>query len=137
MKLVIGILLLLLAIQVVPYGRAHENPPVVAEPMWDAPATRAVARRACFDCHSNQTVWPAYSRVAPASWLVQHDVEEGRETMNFSEWNRPQTHADDAAQEVLEKKMPPAAYLLMHPEARLSDAEREQLARSLSRMFTP
>ena len=61
----------------VPYGRDHVNPPVGAEPSWDSPETRALARQACFDCHSNETEWPAYSTVAPVSWLIQHDVSEG------------------------------------------------------------
>lgn len=68
------LLVLLLAIQLVPYGRDHTNPPVVAEPAWDSPATRALFVRACADCHSNQTVWPWYSHVAPVAWLVAHDV---------------------------------------------------------------
>ena len=75
-----------LLIQLVPYGHAHDNPPVAAEPNWDSPQTRELAQRACFDCHSNETTWPWYSNVAPVSWLVQHDVDEGREYLNFSRW---------------------------------------------------
>jgi hypothetical protein len=68
----VGIILLILVggfllIQLVPYGRAHANPPVVKEPAWDSPTTRALAKRACFDCHSNETVWPWYTNVAPVS----------------------------------------------------------------------
>ena len=59
-----------LLIQLVPFGRDHTNPPVVQEPNWDSPATRELAQRACFDCHSNETVWPWYSNIAPVSWLV-------------------------------------------------------------------
>src|SRR5690348_15393640 len=76
--------------QAVPYGRSHSNPPVTAEPKWNSPQTRALAVRACFDCHSNQTKWRWYSNIAPVSWLVQRDVDGGRGTLNFSEWNRPQ-----------------------------------------------
>ena len=54
--------------QLVPYGRDHSNPPVTAEPNWDSPETRALFKRACFDCHSNETVWPWYAYVAPFSW---------------------------------------------------------------------
>ena len=61
-------------IQLVPVQRT--NPPVVAEPPWDSPETRALAVRACFDCHSNETVWPWYAYVAPVSWLVAHDTDE-------------------------------------------------------------
>ncbi len=76
----------LAAIQFVPYGRDHTNPPVTASPAWDSPRTEQLVRAACYDCHSNETVWPWYSSVAPASWLLQRDVDEGRDHMNFSEW---------------------------------------------------
>jgi hypothetical protein len=59
-----GVLGTLLAMQLVPYGRAHTNPPVTGEPTWDAPGTRALAKQACFDCHSNETEWPAYAHIA-------------------------------------------------------------------------
>jgi Haem-binding domain len=64
--------------QLVPYGHNRVNPPIVSEPAWDSPATRRLVRRACFDCHSNETAWPAYSQIAPVFWLVQHDVNEGQ-----------------------------------------------------------
>jgi hypothetical protein len=130
-----GLVLVLafVAIQFLPYGRDHVNPPVVAEPSWDSPETRALARQACFDCHSNETEWPAYSTVAPVSWLIQHDVSEGRAVLNFSEWQRPQEEAKEAAEEVLEGAMPLRMYQLMHAHARLSAADRERLARGLER----
>lgn len=87
-SLLIALVVMLVAslgIQAVLYGRQHSNPPVVAEPKWDAPQTRSLAARACFDCHSNETVWPWYSNFAPISWLVQRDVDEGRRALNFSE----------------------------------------------------
>lgn len=89
--------------------------------------------QACFDCHSNETEWPAYSSVAPVSWLIQHDVVEGRALLNFSEWQRPQEGAADASEEVSEREMPPPLYRLMHAHARLSDAERDRLAQGLAR----
>ncbi len=85
----LGVLGTLLAIQLVPYGRDHGNPPVTGEPTWDAPETRTLAKQACFDCHSNETEWPAYASIAPAPWLVQRDVNQGRAVLNFSEWPRP------------------------------------------------
>ena len=113
-----------LAIQFVPYGRDHAKPPVVAEPAWDSDLTRDLAVRACFDCHSNETVWPWYSNIAPISWAVQRDVEAGRDELNFSEWHHSQD-GDKAAETVRDKSMPPRQYLLTHPEARLP---QEQLA---------
>ena len=120
-------------IQFVPYGRAHVNPPVSTEPSWDSPGTRVLAKLACFDCHSNETEWPRYSRLAPVSWLIQRDVFEGRAVLNFSEWQRPQEGGKDAAEEVLEGEMPPRIYQLMHAHARLSAADRERLAEGLER----
>jgi mono/diheme cytochrome c family protein len=132
-RIALGVLACLFAIQLVPYGRDHVNPKAVSEPIWDSPATRALAKRACFDCHSNETEWPAYARIAPASWLVQHDVTEGRAVLNFSEWQRPQEKWKDAAEELLEGEMPPAMYRMMHAHARLSDEDRDRLARGLTR----
>lgn len=128
---------LLAAIQLVPYGRDHANPPVLGEPAWDSPETRALAERACFDCHSNQVTWPAYSHVAPVSWLVQRDVDNARAHLNFSEWTRPQRDADEAAEEVREGEMPLKIYTLMHAHARLTPAERERLAAGLERTISP
>jgi hypothetical protein len=121
--------------QTVPYGNRHSNPEVVAEPVWDSPRTRELAKRACFDCHSNETKWPGYSKVAPLSWAMQRDVEMGRKVMNVSEWNRPQDLAHESGATVIRRDMPPRSYLMMHPEARLTDAETEELARGLDATF--
>ena len=118
-------------IQFVPYGHDHSNPPVTAEPAWDSPRTEALAHDACFACHSNETEWPWYTNVAPFSWLVQHDVDEGRATLNFSEWNRFQFELQDISDVVREGAMPPTQYTLIHGDARLTDAERRQLAAGL------
>ena len=123
---------LLLAIQLVPYGRQHTNPPVTAEPAWPDPAVRDLAVRACFDCHSNQVVWPWYSNIAPVSWLVQSDVDRARTILNFSTWDVPQLGAREAAEIVLAGEMPPAKYRLLHRSANLSSAEAAQLAQGLS-----
>jgi hypothetical protein len=64
--LIVGVVVFV-AIQLVPYGRDHTNPPVTAEPRWDSPQTRTLAVSACFDCHSNETAWPWYTNVAPFS----------------------------------------------------------------------
>lgn len=122
---------LFVIIQLVPYGRAHSNPPVRIEPQWDNPQTRELAKRACFDCHSNETAWPWYSSVAPMSWLVQRDVEEGRGKMNFSEWDRPQKEAHEAAEQVQKRKMPLWFYVPLHPQANLSANEKQILIQGL------
>ena len=133
LRIGLGLVVLLLAIQLVPYGRDHRNPPVRSEPAWDSPITRDLARQACFDCHSNETEWPLYATIAPISWLVQHDVDEGRTVLNFSEWPSSSKEPGEAAQEVREGEMPPAPYQLMHADARLTAGDREQLAVGLDR----
>ncbi len=130
-RILLGVLVIaaaaLLLIQLVPYGRDHTNPPVKAEPAWNAPATRELAVRACFDCHSNETVWPWYSIVAPISWRLQNHVDEGRTKLNFSTWGTGEQETERLADLVREGEMPPWDYLLTHPEARLSDAESQAL----------
>jgi len=125
-----------LVIQIVPYGRDHTNPKTVQEVKWNSPETRALAVDACFACHSNLTKWPWYTNIAPISWLTTRDVEDGRATLNFSEWQRPQ-EAD--LQEVIEsvrgKDMPPLQYRAIHSEARLSDTERQQLEAGLTKTW--
>jgi hypothetical protein len=80
---VIGLLLVaFIGIQLIPVSRA--DPAVTTPIKWDSPQTEALAKRACMDCHSNQTVWPWYSYVAPASWPVYYDVVRGRQQLNFS-----------------------------------------------------
>lgn len=130
---ILAIVVLLVLIQLVPYGRAHTNPPVVQEPAWDSPATRALAKRACFDCHSNETAWPWYTNVAPVSWMIQRHVDEGRQRLNFSDWgNSRERELDEIAEVILEGEMPLPNYLPMHPEARLTPAEKQALIDGLN-----
>lgn len=124
-------MLAFVGIQLVPY-RVH-NPPVRQEPAWDSPTTRELARRACLDCHSNQVVVPWYGQVAPFAWIVRDHVDEGRAALNLSEMDRPQHEAHEAAEVVAEGEMPPAYYTALHPEARLTEAERTLLTRGLER----
>jgi mono/diheme cytochrome c family protein len=121
----------IIAVQLVPYGRNHTNPTSGKEPAWDSPRTRELAVRACYDCHSNETRWPWYAHVAPGSWLMQHHVDEGREHLNFTEWDKPQKHAHEAAHEVEEGEMPMWSYLLLHGDADLSDEDKQALIRGL------
>ena len=130
--LVVGIVLLGLLIQLIPWPGRGNNPPVVAEPKWDSPQTAALVKRACYDCHSNETVWPWYSYVAPVSWLVYNDTMEGRSRLNFSEWNRPQRGAGEMIEAIQSGRMPPAVYLPMHPSAQLTSAEKQQLINGLT-----
>src|SRR5512133_1402037 len=124
-----------LMIQLVPYGKDHTNPPVTGEPAWDSPQTRELAKRSCFDCHSNEVVYPWYSSVAPVSWLVQNDIDEARGRLNFSEWEAGSRRAERAAAEVNEVissgEMPLPIYLLQHPSAKLTEAEKQALITGL------
>jgi hypothetical protein len=120
---------LAVAIQLVPVERS--NPPVAAD-LAAPPAVTAVLRASCYDCHSHETRWPWYSRVAPISWLVAHDVEDARERLNFSLWGRyeatrQQRLVEEIWEEVAKGEMPLPIYLLAHPDARLSPGDREAL----------
>ncbi len=116
------------AAQAVPVERS--NPPVVAD-LPAPPDVHALLHRACYDCHSHETRWPWYSGVAPASWMVADHVREGRAELDFSRWSPAADRASKAlrggAELVAEGEMPPASYVALHPEARLSPAERSRL----------
>jgi cbb3-type cytochrome oxidase cytochrome c subunit len=131
--IIIILIELLVIFQIIPYGKDHTNPPVVSEPNWDSQQTRDLAKRACFDCHSNETIWPWYSNIAPISWLVYRDVTEGRQRMNFSDWNNLHLRKTDEITSVIsEGRMPPFQYLPMHPTSRLSSDEKTQLINGLT-----
>lgn len=126
----------LILIQLIPYGKNHTNPPVLGEPQWDKPSTRELFFTACKNCHSNETVWPWYSRIAPAAWLIQADVDKGRSKFNVSEWGRKgPNHGDEAADMVKEGDMPPFYYLPAHPEARLTQEKKDELISGLNGTF--
>jgi hypothetical protein len=126
---------LAVVIQAVPYGRAHDNPPVRSEPQWDSPVTRDLVVSACFDYHSNETIWPWYANIAPISWLTTRDVDEGRDELNFSDWGRGEEEADELVESVLDGEMPPFYYGWAHSSARLSEAETQQLIQGLRATF--
>jgi len=124
-----GLVVVLVLIQFVPVDRS--NPPAGEELPFPA-EVRSILAGSCFDCHSHETAWPWYSRIAPASWLIAHDVAEGREELNFSTWSemseRDRAEAiEEIWEEVEEGEMPLWYYLPAHPEARLSDGERAVL----------
>lgn len=136
MRFLLALAALFVLIQLVPYGRDHTNPETTGEVVWDSPETEALFDRACADCHSHRTVWPWYAHVAPISWLVTHDVEEGREHFNVSTWGTQKHNEGDEAAEVVEEgEMPLAIYLPLHPEAKLSDAELKKLIEGLKATF--
>jgi hypothetical protein len=117
--------LVLVLIQFIPVTR--DNPPDRRGP-GASPEVTAVLRRACYDCHSHETVWPWYSRVAPVSWLVAYDVHEGREVFNLSNLQDISQETQvkvraKALEQVEEGEMPQWYYLPLHPKARLSEAD--------------
>jgi cytochrome c551/c552 len=129
-KIILAVLIIaVVGIQFVPVERT--NPEVTGE--IETPAeVMDILRRSCYDCHSNETVWPWYSRVAPLSWKVVDDVDEGREEMNFSEWigyseKKKAKKIHEIWEEVSEGEMPPWYYTPLHPEAELSAADKETL----------
>jgi hypothetical protein len=98
------------------------------------PATLAIVQRACQDCHSQQTQWPWYGHVAPISWLLARDVQQARLHMNLSRW---QDYSSDDRLRLLSeigstvrnREMPLRRYVLLHPEAQLTEVERQQIYR--------
>jgi hypothetical protein len=108
------------------------NPPVTSEPAWDTPQTRALAVRACFDCHSNETLWPWYDKLPGSSWLAVFDTLRGRRALNFSEW-RTGGRTREMAEVIQEGSMPPSIYTLMHPNAILNAQEKAQLIQGLQK----
>jgi hypothetical protein len=132
-KWILGALVIVLALLQLT-NPVRTNPPVVHDLAATNPPPAeitALLRAACYDCHSSETKWPLYSRIAPASWLVVSDVNEGREHLDFSDWPDDSTRAAkklDRINEVLDyREMPPKKYTLLHPDARLTEAQRKQL----------
>lgn len=128
-RIVLVLIVLFILIQFFPVNRT--NPPVETEIEVSADV-HAILDRSCYDCHSNNTRWPWYAYVAPVSWLVAKDVNHGREHVNFSTWNAYDTeeksHLLDEVYEVIDEgEMPMAIYLPLHPEAKLSDEDKQLL----------
>ncbi len=125
------VIALFLLIQFVPVAR--DNPVSNAQSEIMAPdEVKTVLKTSCYDCHSNQTVWPFYSYIAPMSWLVAGDVKEGREELNFSVWielstEKKEEKREEIIEEISEGKMPLPVYLIIHPSARLSDKQKQVL----------
>jgi len=132
-KLLILIVLIFIGIQFVPMD-VPADVPSKAENSIEAPENvQAILKRSCFDCHSNHTTFPWYSSIAPVSWFTKYHVKEGREHMNFSTWA---SYDDEKKLKFLQKipkaiksKMPLPSYLLIHKEAKLSDADKEAITK--------
>jgi hypothetical protein len=129
--IVLGLVALFVLVQFVPVERA--NPPVVSEVAASA-EVRAILKRSCYDCHSHETRWPWYSRVAPVSWWVVSHIDEARGDLNFSEWPSLDFELQELAfrdieQQIVKGEMPLWSYTLVHRDARLSEAERAALLR--------
>ena len=123
-------LVLFLLIQVIPVDRT--NPPVSAEPKWSSPEARALAKQYCFQCHSNETDWPWYSYVAPASWLIRWDVANGRRHLNFSEWDKRRGELGEMVENIQSGRMPPPQYTIAHPESVMNAQQKQVLIDALS-----
>ena len=124
---ILGIIALFVLIQFVPYGRDHTNQPATNPFQWGTPTAEAVARKSCYDCHSNETTWWWAVKIAPFSWLAQHDINGAQKRVDFSAWNGAMTTAE--LQRALDHNMPPLQYTLLHPNAKLNDAEKRTLVR--------
>ena len=121
-------------IQLVPYGKDHTNPPVLAEPQWSSPETRDLMVRACFGCHSNQVEYPSYANVAPISWAIQSHIDEGRSKVNYSEFGVTRGRFNDSIEVIQNGSMPPFYYTMFgrHPEAKLTKEEKATLIAGLA-----
>lgn len=114
---------------------SRTNPPVVQDFLAaenPPPPIAVMFRGACYDCHSFETKWPWYSHIAPVSWLIASDVQGGRLHLNFSNWpaadpERAAKRLANASEELGYNEMPPAKYQAIHPEARLTANQRQQL----------
>ncbi len=120
-----------LLLQIFPLIQDFSNPPVLAEPQWDSQETYMLAQRACWDCHSNQTHWPWYAKLAPISMTLARDVERGRGVLNFSEWEPDKYDVEELVETISKNQMPPPFYLVLHPEADISNDERGRLINGL------
>jgi len=128
-RALLGAGLLLLVLQLV--RPQTDNPPIrpanTVQAQLEVPAeVTSIFDRACADCHSNHTVWPWYSHVAPMGWLVSKHVVEGRRKMNLDDWSEDIVPTD-ICQEIRLGSMPMKSYLLLHPRAKLSGAEIQTL----------
>lgn len=109
-----------------------ENPADIHQSVEISSEVSGLLRAACYDCHSMETNYPWYSKIAPISWTIIQHIREGREELNFSEWENMSRRSrvkmlKETAEEIEEQGMPHPQYLRAHPEARLTDVQRQLL----------
>jgi mono/diheme cytochrome c family protein len=134
-RVAIGVLALLVLIQFVPYGHSRANPPVTRAVKWDSPETAKLFAGACQDCHSNLSSWRWYDKIAPASWLVQNDIDGGRRRLNVSTWNQPQPDVQRVVEAIQSGSMPPLQYKIIHSAGRLSTQQKNALAQGMEATY--
>jgi hypothetical protein len=131
-----GFLALMVAFAAIQLARpARTNPPVITDFLKTTaapPDVSAMFRAACYDCHSDETRWPWYSRIAPMSWQIAQDVNHGRRHVNLSEWpaDKPdlaRKKIEDMSDEIDDGDMPLGKYTLIHKDARLTPQQRHRL----------
>ena len=121
----VGFVVLAGAIQFIPYGQDHSRPPAPNPFQWRSPEAEALARSACYDCHSSETRWWWAVKVAPFSWLAQNDINDAKRHVDFSNWNGRLT--GPRLRRALDRGMPPWYYAAAHPQARLSEAQKQKI----------
>jgi len=125
---VIFVLLIIVFIGIQFVETERTNPAVTAE--IQAPnEIKSILRNSCYDCHSNQTEWPLYSRIAPVSWFIINDVDSGREHLNFSDWGKyadalKEKKLKEIWEQINEDRMPPKAYTFLHPGSEIELNEK-------------
>jgi hypothetical protein len=132
-----GITLVVLLVVIQAVRPAKTNPAIDESRTIQAhaqvtPEVSAILERSCYDCHSNKTIWPWYSQVAPVSWLLVSDVNDGRKDLSFSDWarydaKRVARKLQEICEQIEKGEMPLKSYLLIHPAAKLSDSDKQIL----------
>lgn len=128
-----GLIAAFVGIQFVPVPAIGNNPEARSTMKGEPPEVVALLKRACFDCHSNETLWPWYSRIAPGSWLMAHDIEEGRKALDYSDWDGldeedKQFNREQTRDVVADDEMPPWFYVIpFHAEAKITPQDRALL----------
>ena len=135
-----GLVILFTAIQTFPIWRLNptldpRNPPVRYRVEWSSSEAEEIMQDVCYTCHSNETEYPVYMRIAPLSWIAAQHVNEGRAHLNFSEQSLDTVDPNLLVAMIRADVMPPPVYRLTHPEANLTDTQKERLIQSILATF--